>query len=149
MASERILIDGPAGAIEIFVEPQKTPRGIVIVCHPHPVFGGSADNKVVTTLARAFREMECITLRPNFRGVGASAGEHDNGIAETDDMHAVYAWSRKQHGSLPLYLAGFSFGAFVITRLAKRLKAIRRGAWCWSAPLRVLSRARAATRPKP
>jgi len=121
MAHERILIPGPTGDIEVFVEPQETPKGIVIVGHPHPLFGGSADNKVVTTLARAFREMGCVTLRPNFRGVGASVGEHDHGVAEAVDMHAVHAYARQRWGGLPLFLAGFSFGAHVITRLAKRL----------------------------
>jgi uncharacterized protein len=121
MAHERILIDGPSGDIEVFVEPQDLPKGIVIVGHPHPLFGGSADNKVVVTIARAFREMNCVTLRPNFRGVGASVGEHDHGIAETDDLYAVYQYARSRFGDIPLYLAGFSFGAFVITRLAKRL----------------------------
>ena len=121
MSHERILIPGPSGDIEVFVERQDDPKGIVIVGHPHPLFGGSADNKVVTTLARAFREMGCITLRPNFRGVGASVGEHDHAVGETVDLHAVYRWAREQFGGLPLYLAGFSFGAHVITRLAKRL----------------------------
>jgi uncharacterized protein len=121
MTIERVLIPGPVGAIELFVEASNAPKGMVIIGHPHPVFGGTADNKVVTTIARAFREMGCTTLRPNFRGVGASQGEHDHGIAETDDMHAVYAYARSRFGSIPLYLAGFSFGAFVITRLAKRL----------------------------
>lgn len=121
MAHERILIEGPSGDIEVFVEPREAPQGMVIVGHPHPLFGGSADNKVVTTLARAFREMGCVTLRPNFRGVGASKGEHDHGIAETDDLYAVYAYARQHYGQVPLYLAGFSFGAFVVTRLAKRL----------------------------
>ncbi len=124
MAAERILIDGPAGGIEVFIDspvPAGTPQGIVIVGHPHPLFGGSADNKVAVTLARVFREMRCVALRPNFRGVGATAGKHDHGIAETEDMYAVYQFARSRFGQLPLYLAGFSFGAFVITRLAKRL----------------------------
>lgn len=121
MQHERVLIQGPSGDIEVFVETREIPQGIVIVGHPHPLFGGSADNKVVTTLARAFREMGCITLRPNFRGVGATMGEHDHGIAETDDLHAVHAYARRRYGQLPLFLAGFSFGAFVIVRLAKRL----------------------------
>lgn len=121
MTHERILIPGPSGDIEVFVEPLDEPKGIVIVGHPHPLFGGTADNKVVVTLARAFRDMGCVALRPNFRGVGASVGEHDHGIAETDDMYTVYQFARSRFGQLPLYLAGFSFGAFVITRLAKRL----------------------------
>ena len=70
---ERILVDGPDGKIEVFVEGHENPRGIVLVAHPHPLFGGTADNKVVTTLARAFRERGCITLRPSFRGSAPKA----------------------------------------------------------------------------
>jgi len=128
---ERLLVDGPDGKIEVFVEGLENPQGIALIAHPHPLFGGTADNKVVTTLARAFREQGCITLRPNFRGVGGSAGEHDNGNAETDDLLALHAWARSRYAALstntgtplPVYLAGFSFGAHVITRLAKRLAA--------------------------
>jgi len=122
---ERVLLDGPGGSIEVFVEAHPDPRGIALIAHPHPLYGGSADNKVVTTLAKAFREMGYTTLRPNFRGVGGSAGEHDHGAGETDDLLAVHAYARKQfHGSsapLPVALAGFSFGAYVTTRLAKAL----------------------------
>ena len=121
MAHERILIDGSSGNIEVFVDPRESPKGMVIVGHPHPLFGGSADNKVVVTLARAFRELGCVALRPNFRSVGASSGKHDHGIAETDDLYAVCEYARARFGRIPLYLAGFSFGAYVITRLAKRL----------------------------
>lgn len=118
---ERILLDGPTGKIEVFVETHETPRGIVLIGHPHPLFGGTADNKVVTTLARAFRGLDCITLRPSFRGVGGSEGEHDHGEQETEDLLHVHAWAKDRFGDLPLYLAGFSFGAYVITRVAKRL----------------------------
>lgn len=118
---ERILLDGAAGKVEVFVEPQGAPAGIALIAHPHPLFGGSADNKVVTTLARAFRELGYATLRPNFRGVGASEGSHDKGIAETDDLLAVHAYAQSRFGILPVALAGFSFGAYVIARLAKRL----------------------------
>ncbi len=119
---ERILLDGPAGAIEVFVEAPPAPTGIALVAHPHPLFGGSADNKVVTTLARTFRELGCATLRPNFRGVGASTGEHEHGIAETGDLAAVHAYARGRFGAeLPFFLGGFSFGAYVVTRLAKQL----------------------------
>ena len=130
---ERILIDGPAGKIEVFVEDHDNPQGIALIAHPHPLFGGTADNKVVTTLARAFREQGCITLRPNFRGVGKSEGEHDHGDAETDDLLALHAWARARYAPvamdaavspLPVYLAGFSFGAYVTTRLARRLAAV-------------------------
>lgn len=118
---ERLLFEGPAGRIELFLERHDAPRGIALIAHPHPLYGGTADNKVVTTLARAFRGLECITLRPSFRGVGGSEGEHDHGIQETEDLLAVHQWARKEFGPLPVYLAGFSFGAYVTTRVAKRL----------------------------
>jgi alpha/beta superfamily hydrolase len=118
---EHVLLDGPAGKIEVFVEPQEAPRGIALVAHPHPLFGGTADNKVVTTLSRAFRELGYATLRPSFRGVGGSEGEHAHGDGETDDLMDVHAYARQRFGALPLVLAGFSFGAYVTTRLAKRL----------------------------
>jgi len=128
---ERILVDGPDGKIEVFVEDHENPRGIALIAHPHPLFGGTADNKVVTTLARAFRERGCVTLRPNFRGVGGSEGGHGHGDAETEDLLALHAWARARFATpsmnsgapLPVYLAGFSFGAYVITRLAQCLAA--------------------------
>lgn len=120
---ERVLVAGPDGSIEVFVEPHEAPAaGIALIAHPHPLFGGTADNKVVTTLARAFRDLGCHTLRPNFRGVGGSEGAHDKGGAETGDQHAVLEYARARFGrDIPVYLAGFSFGAFVTTKLAKRL----------------------------
>jgi alpha/beta superfamily hydrolase len=122
---EHLLLDGPDGRIEVYVEPPMgadTPHGIALIAHPHPLFGGTADNKVVTTLARAFRELGCAALRPNFRGVGGSEGEHDHGGAETEDLLAVHRYARERFGrELPVYLAGFSFGAYVTTRLALRL----------------------------
>jgi hypothetical protein len=119
---ERVLLDGPDGKIEVFVESREAPKGIALVAHPHPLYGGTADNKVVTTLAKAFRELGCITLRPNFRGVGGSEGAHDHGVAETEDLLVVHSYARQHFGAgLPVYLAGFSFGAYVITRLAQRL----------------------------
>ncbi len=121
---ERILLDGPAGTIEVFVEAPEAPAGIALIAHPHPLYGGTADNKVVTTLARSFRDLGCATLRPNFRGVGASEGAHDHGIAETDDLLAVHAYARARFGAdLLFHLGGFSFGAYVVTRLAQRLAA--------------------------
>ncbi|OHC65928.1 MAG: alpha/beta hydrolase [Rhodocyclales bacterium GWA2_65_20] len=119
---ERILLDGPGGKVEVFVEPADGPSGIALIAHPHPLFGGTADNKVVTTLAKALRELGCATLRPNFRGVGGSEGEHDSGNAETEDLAAVLDYGRQRFGAgLPIYLAGFSFGAYVVTRLAQQL----------------------------
>jgi alpha/beta superfamily hydrolase len=120
---ERVLLDGPTGKIEVFVEPKEGAKGIALISHPHPLFGGTADNKVITTLARTFRDLGYTTLRPSFRGVGGSEGEHDHGYQETDDQYAVLAYARQRFGSeLPVYLAGFSFGAYVTTRLAKRLQ---------------------------
>ena len=120
---ERVLLDGPTGKIEVFVEPKEGAKGIALISHPHPLFGGTADNKVITTLARTFRDLGYITLRPSFRGVGGSEGEHDHGIQETDDQYAVLTYAKQRFGAqLPVYLAGFSFGAYVTTRLAKQLQ---------------------------
>jgi hypothetical protein len=127
---ERVLVAGPAGNIETVIEhPAVFPadgvsegiRGIALVCHPHPLFGGTLDNKVVTTLARAFVELGYVALRPNFRGVGKSEGEHDHGRGETEDMLALIAHARERFGDLPVALAGFSFGGYVQARVAQRL----------------------------
>ncbi len=122
---ERVLLDGPDGKIEVFVEPHETAQGIALIAHPHPLFGGAADNKVVTTLAKVFRELGYATLRPSFRGVGGSQGEHGHGVAETNDLLAVLAYARQRFvrlpTPLPLALAGFSFGAYVIARVAQVL----------------------------
>lgn len=122
MTVERLQLAGPAGDIEILVEAAVHPVGLALVAHPHPLFGGTAENKVVTTLAKVFREHGCVTLRPQFRGVGGSSGVHDHGEGESEDLLAVVAWARGRFGeALPLYLAGFSFGAYVVSRVAKRL----------------------------
>jgi alpha/beta superfamily hydrolase len=119
-AQERVLIDGAAGAIETVLDIPGDPRGIALVAHPHPLHGGTLDNKVAQSLARAFAELGYVALRPNFRGVGASEGVHDEGRGETDDMLAVLAYAQDRFGNLPVALGGFSFGAFVQTRVAKR-----------------------------
>lgn len=121
MATENALIHGPAGQIELIIDTPDHVRGIALVCHPHPLFHGANTNKVAHTLARVFRDLGYAALRPNFRGVGKSEGVHDNGIAETEDMLAVIAWAQSRWGSLPLALGGFSFGAYVQTRVAARL----------------------------
>ena len=118
---EVIFIDGPVGAIETLVENPGAPRGIALVCHPHPLFGGANTNKVTHALARTFTRMDYVSLRPNFRGVGGSAGKHDEGRGETEDMLAVLAEARRRFGDLPVALAGFSFGAYVQTRVAQAL----------------------------
>lgn len=117
-----LAIAGAAGPIETIVEtPAGTPRGIALICHPHPLFGGANSNKVTHTLARAALKLGCVALRPNFRGVGGSAGSHDEGDGETADMLAVLDWARERFGELPVSLAGFSFGAYVQTRVAQAL----------------------------
>jgi alpha/beta superfamily hydrolase len=115
-------IDGPAGMIETKVESPQEPRGIALICHPHPLFGGTNENKVVHTLASTFIRLGYAVLRPNFRGVGASAGIHDDGHGETEDMLAVLDEARRIFGELPIVLAGFSFGAYVQTRVAQVLE---------------------------
>ena len=120
------MIDGPAGKIETDVnDPGGARRGIALIAHPNPLQGGTKDNKVVTTLAKAFFSLGYVTARPNFRGVGASEGGHDEGRGETEDLVAVAAHLKRQYGELPLTLAGFSFGSFVQVRVAKRVTAER------------------------
>ena len=121
-ASERTFIDGAAGKIETVLErPAGAPRGAALVAHPHPLYGGTLDNKVVQTLARTFVELGYVALRPNFRGVGKSEGEHDEGRGETEDLLRVADHTKKAFGPLPLVLAGFSFGAAVQTQVAQRV----------------------------
>ena len=118
---ETLLIDGPAGAIETIVENPGAPRGIALVAHPHPLYGGTHTNKVTQTLARTFLRLGYAALRPNFRGVGRSAGTHDDGRGECDDLLAVISEAKRRFGDLPVVLAGFSFGAYVQTRVAQQL----------------------------
>ncbi len=121
--TERFTIGGPAGALELVVNPPvHAPAGIALVAHPNPVQGGTLDNKVAQTLARCFHGLGYASVRFNFRGVGASEGEFDGGIGETDDAHAALDHARARFGhALPIALAGFSFGCFVQWRLAQRL----------------------------
>ncbi|WP_301103270.1 alpha/beta fold hydrolase [Propionivibrio sp.] len=120
-SEEKICIDGPAGTIELIVESPGAPRGIALICHPHPLFGGTNTNKVTQTLARTFNRLGYVALRPNFRGVGESGGTHDDGHGECEDMLAVVAEAKRRFGDLPVALAGFSFGAYVQTRVAQAL----------------------------
>ncbi len=116
------MIRGPAGDLEIVLEEPAVRRGsrFAVVCHPHPVGGGTLDNKVVHTVARAIQELGVPTLRFNFRGVGKSAGAFDDGIGETDDVLAVIEWGRVQWPDAASWLAGFSFGAFVAFNVCER-----------------------------
>jgi alpha/beta superfamily hydrolase len=123
---ERVLIEGAAGAIETDInDPGGNRRGIALIAHPNPLQGGTKDNKVVTTLAKTFYNLHYVTARPNFRGVGASAGAHDAGRGETDDLVRVFEHLRDRFAGGDLVLAGFSFGSFVQTRVAKRVNANR------------------------
>jgi len=120
--TRRETIAGPAGLIECAIdEPAGTPRGVVVLCHPHPQFGGTMDNKVVQTLARAFLQLGYRALRFNFRGVGGSAGVWDEGRGEIDDALAVIAAQRAAAPGLPLALGGFSCGGYVAAQAAARL----------------------------
>ena len=118
---EQVLIDGPVGKIEVLIDNPGAPRGIALIGHPHPIGGGAATNKVAHTLARTFAGLGYAAFRPNFRTVGQTEGAHDEGIGETDDMLCVLEYARERCGHLPVVLAGFSFGAFVQTRVAKRM----------------------------
>ena len=125
--TERVTVNGPAGPLEALVNaPAASPRGIALVCHPHPLQGGTLDNKVVQTLAKAFFALRYVAVRFNFRGVGRSAGTFDEGIGETEDALAVLDYARRRYGkALPVALAGFSFGSYVQTRVAQRVRAER------------------------
>jgi alpha/beta superfamily hydrolase len=118
-----LLLDGPAGALEVAVDRADRPRPVVaIVCHPLPTEGGSMHNKVVTMAARALRECGVDTVRFNFRCVGASEGSFDDGDGESQDLRAVADWVRAQRPDAALWLAGFSFGAYVSLRMAAVLQ---------------------------
>ena len=136
-----ITIPGLVGPIQISVDlpeacqhdPNFLVRGLALITHPHPLMGGTMNNKVVQTLTRTFNHLAYVGVRPNFRGVGESAGVHDAGAGEIDDLFMVSEWMRKtaswqalglelnQAAALPLVLAGFSFGSFVCSHLLQRL----------------------------
>ncbi|MGH8290570.1 MAG: alpha/beta hydrolase [Steroidobacteraceae bacterium] len=124
--SERVTIAGPAGDIEALVEmpagdrvaADAVPARFGVICHPHPLYGGTLDNKVVYTLARAFVELGVPAIRFNFRGVGGSSGHHDEGRGETADVLGVIAYGRERWPGAALWLAGFSFGGAVALRAA-------------------------------
>ncbi|HRO59870.1 MAG TPA: hypothetical protein PK177_12010 [Burkholderiaceae bacterium] len=123
-------LDGPAGAIQLIVDAPAEPaqgapgglwRGIAVVAHPQPLLGGSARHKIPHLLARALQQAGWLAVRPNFRGIGGSQGDHDSGFGETDDLLVVAAALRARLPGLPLALVGFSFGAFVQWRVARAL----------------------------
>ena len=121
--TKKFFITGAAGALECALDlPDSTEvRGLALVAHPHPLYGGTMDNKVAQTLARAFVALGYATVRMNFRGVGKSEGTHDAGRGETDDMEVLLDHMQKQYPDLPVAMGGFSFGTFVLSQLQQRL----------------------------
>lgn len=125
MSAEATVVPGPEGPIEVCWE---APEGastfpqplVAVIAHPHPQYGGTMDNKVVTTLARLYRRLGAVAVRFNFRGVGASAGVHDEGCGEVDDLLAVARWAQERWPSSELLLAGYSFGSAIAAAASER-----------------------------
>ena len=121
-------MDGAAGKLECLLEEPEDapPREVCLVCHPHPLYGGSMHNKVVYRIARALRRSGSVVLRFNFRGVGRSAGSHDHGIGELEDARLLLDWLRSRYPELPFSTAGFSFGSRIALRLGCSLNDTKR-----------------------
>ena len=120
-----VLLRGPAGKLECVCdvpEAGEARPATVVICHPHPLHGGTMHNKVVTIVERSMRELGLRTVRLNFRGVGESEGSFDDGYGETDDLFAVTEWVRHTRPDDDLWLAGFSFGAYITLKAAQNLK---------------------------
>jgi hypothetical protein len=115
---KHIDLHSQAGRLEALYRQIDEPRGIAIVCHPHPLHGGTLHNKVVFRASRGFERQEVATLRFNFRGAGTSQGMHDNGDGEQQDVEAAIDWMKARHRDTKLLLGGFSFGAWVASRVA-------------------------------
>ena len=115
--TEPCLFSGPAGQLEGVLDfPERAPVAVAVVCHPNPAQGGTLQNKVAYILSRAFNDMGAMSLRFNFRGIGRSEGTFDNGVGEVGDALAACDWLMARHPGLPLWLGGFSFGAYVALR---------------------------------
>lgn len=108
---------GPAGRLEALYRELQDPAGIAVICHPLPTGGGTLHNKVVFRAARGLENANVATLRFNFRGVGTSGGKFDNGDGEQDDVTAAIEWAKRKHPDKKLFVGGFSFGAWVSTRV--------------------------------
>lgn len=115
--AEQLFIQGPVGKIEVFVDyPQGEVKGFAVVCHPHPLQGGTPHHKVPTLLAQILVEQGCVVYRPSFRGSGECEGIHDEGVGETEDVLEVIKYARSLYKGLPFYVGGFSFGAHVMAK---------------------------------
>lgn len=116
---ESLFIDGPAGKLEALLEEpeDRAPNTAVLVCHPHPLHGGTMHNKVVYRIARGMRRAGAVVLRFNYRGVNRSEGKYDNGVGEIEDARAALQVLRARYPDLPFSLAGFSFGSRIILKL--------------------------------
>ena len=124
-ARQDFILRGPSGKLECVADvpdPAEERRATIVLCHPHPLHGGTMHNKVVTIMERAMRELGLRTIRFNFRGAGESEGEHDEGYGETDDLFAVTEWVRRTRPDDDLWLGGFSFGSYIALRAAQNLK---------------------------
>ncbi|MFA7592446.1 MAG: alpha/beta fold hydrolase [Thiohalobacteraceae bacterium] len=125
---ESVWIPGPAGALEgvTACPAEGVPiHGVGVVCHPHPLYGGTLNNKVVDYLSRTLNTLGVATVRFNFRGVEGSAGAYANGDGEADDLRAVLTWTQRLRPGQPLWLAGFSFGAYVALKVAREFPLVR------------------------
>lgn len=127
-SGEVLSIPGPAGKIEALTSCPDCYTGrrpVAVICHPHPLYGGSLKNKVVHILAETFNDMGLLSVSFNFRGVGQSAGRYAQGVGEGEDLEAVVAWLRERYPQAPIWLAGFSFGAYVALRAQAQVRAER------------------------
>ena len=115
------LLPGPSGVLEVLVTPVEGSQDVAVICHPHPLFSGTMHNKVVTTLARTFKDVGMSTVRFNFRGVGKSEGVFDKGVGELDDLFAVMEWVKRVCPERVISLAGFSFGSYVAAKGAIKI----------------------------
>lgn len=125
--TEKLTLTGPAGALEALMDvpADAQVRAVGVVCHPHPLYGGTMTNKVAHVVAKAFNEAGAAAVRFNYRGVGASAGSYDHGNGETEDALAVIDWARERWPGVPLWVGGFSFGGGVAIRAALARQAER------------------------
>jgi uncharacterized protein len=126
---EEFLLESPAGQLEVLLSspasPNIAPMPYIIICHPHPLYGGTLDNKVVYMIASTFNQLGAGAVRFNFRGVGQSSGHFDEGHGEADDLQTVATWLTTQRSVTELWLAGYSFGGYIALKAHRRLKAQR------------------------